>query len=251
MSDLISSIRENYQKTLDAIAASARKAGREPESVRLVVVTKLQPLEVVQAAIEAGAHILGENYPEEAVQKITELKSQTTVKSVRLAVEWHIIGHVQSRKVRLVAEHFALFQSLDSLKLAERVDRFAAEFNRVLPVLLEFNVGDEESKSGWIASDETHWMDLLKDVNAVASLTHLRICGLMTMPPLFPDPEAARPYFQRLRRLRDFLVKHVPQVEWRELSMGTSADYAVAVEEGATLVRVGQAILGQRPRRGD
>ena len=251
MSDLVSSIRENYQKTLDVIAASARKAGRDPDSVRLVVVTKLQPIEVVQAAIEAGAKILGENYPEEAVQKITELKSQTSVKPSQFAVEWHIIGHVQSRKARLVAEHFALFQSLDSLKLAERVDHFAAEFKRVLPVLLEFNVGGEESKSGWDASDETRWADLLNDVNAVASFTHLQIRGLMTMPPLFTEPEAARPYFQRLRRLRDFLAKHVPQVEWRELSMGTSADYMVAVEEGATLVRVGQAILGQRPRRGD
>ena len=215
-----------------------------PESVRLVVVTKLQPIEVVQAAIEAGAKILGENYAEEAVEKITKLKSQT-------GVEWHIIGHVQSRKARLVAEHFALFQSLDSLKLAERVDRFAAELNRVLPVLLEFNVGDETSKSGWLALDEARWTDLLNDVNAVASLTHLQLRGLMTMPPLFTDPEAARPYFQRLRRLRDFLAKHIPQVEWRELSMGTSADYTVAVEEGATLVRVGQAILGQRPRHGD
>ncbi len=244
MPDLVSSIRENYQKTLDAIAASARKTGRDPDSVRLVVVTKLQPIEVVEAAIEAGAKILGENYPEEAVEKITKLKSQS-------GVEWHIIGHVQSRKARLVAEHFALFQSLDSLKLAERVDHFAAEFNRVLPVLLEFNVGDEESKSGWLASDEARWTDLLSDVNAVASLTHLQVRGLMTMPPLFTDPEAARPYFQRLQRLRDFLAAHVPQAEWSELSMGTSADYTVAVEEGATLVRVGQAILGQRPPRGD
>ena|ERR1700690_4035358 len=244
MFDLVSSIRERYQKTLDTIAASARKAGRAPESVRLVVVTKLQPVEVVRAALEAGAKLLGENYAEEAVQKIAQLKSQT-------AVEWHIIGHVQSRKARLVAEHFALFQSLDSLKLAECVDRFAAEFNRVLPVLLEFNVGDETSKSGWLASDETRWMDWLNDVNAIASLTHLQVRGLMTMPPLFTDPEATRPYFQRLRRLRDFLAKHVPQVEWRELSMGTSADYPIAIEEGATLVRVGQAILGQRPRHGD
>ncbi|MGA7192998.1 MAG: YggS family pyridoxal phosphate-dependent enzyme [Anaerolineales bacterium] len=244
MPDLTSSIRERYQKTLDTIAASARKAGRDPESVRLVVVTKLQPIEVLQAAIEAGAKILGENYAEEAVQKITELKSPNRV-------EWHIIGHVQSRKARLVAEHFALFQSLDSLKLAERVDHFAAEFNRTLPVLLEFNVGGEESKSGWNASDESRWMNLLNDVNAIASLTHLQVRGLMTMPPLFTDPQAVRPYFQRLRRLRDFLAQHVPQIEWRELSMGTSADYSIAIEEGATLVRVGQAILGQRPPHGD
>jgi PLP dependent protein len=244
MSDLASSIRQRYLQTLDTIAASARKAGREPESVRLVVVTKLQPIEVVEAAIEAGAQILGENYPEEAVQKIMQLQSQTKV-------EWHIIGHVQSRKARLVAEHFALFQSLDSLKLAERTDAFAAEFKRILPVLLEFNVGGEERKAGWGAADETRWLDMLDDVRAITALEHLQVRGLMTMPPLFSDPEAARPYFQRLRRLRDFLAQHIPQVEWRELSMGTSADYAVAVEEGATLVRVGQAILGQRPRRGE
>ena len=247
MSNLVSSIRERYQHTLDSIAASAHKAGRDPDSVRLVVVTKLQPIEVVQAALEAGAKILGENYPEEAVRKITELKSANTVKPSEIAVEWHIIGHVQGRKARLVAGHFDLFQSLDSLKLAERVDRFAAEFNRTLPVLLEFNVGGEESKSGWDASDETRWTGLLDDVSAVASLTHLRVRGLMTMPPLFADPEAARPYFRRLQRLRDFVAEHVPQAEWHELSMGTSADYAVAVEEGATLVRVGQAILGPRP----
>jgi pyridoxal phosphate enzyme (YggS family) len=244
MSDLVTSIRQRYLQTLDSIAASARKAGRKPESVRLVVVSKLQPIEVVEAAIEAGAQILGENYPEEAVQKITQLKSQTKV-------EWHIIGHVQSRKARIVAEYFALFQSLDSLKLAERTDHFAAEFKRVLPVLLEFNVGGEESKSGWQAADETRWKDLLDDVRAITALEHLQVRGLMTMPPLFHDPEAARPYFQRLRRLRDFLAGQFPHVEWRELSMGTSADYAIAVEEGATLVRVGQAILGQRPRRGD
>ncbi len=251
MSDLVSSIQIRYQKTLDTIAAAARKAGREPESVRLVVVTKLQPVEVVRAAIEAGAKILGENYPEEAVQKITELKSATEGNPSRFAVEWHIIGHVQSRKARLVAEHFALFQTLDSVKLAERVDHFAAEYDRVLPILLEFNVGGEQSKSGWPAADEAHWKDVLADVNLIASMSHLQVRGLMAMPPLSTDPEDARPYFKRLRRLRDFLAKHVSQVDWRDLSMGTSADYAVAVEEGATLVRVGQAVLGPRPLHGD
>jgi PLP dependent protein len=244
MPDLVSSIRERYQRTLNTIADAARRAGREPESVRLVVVTKTQPIEVVEAAIQAGAKILGENYPEEAVEKIMQLKPQT-------GVEWHILGHVQSRKARLVAEHFALFQTLDSVKLAERVNRFAAELKRVLPVLLEFKVGDEASKSGWPAADDTRWTDLLNDVQAITSLEHLKVLGLMTMPPLSTDPQAARPYFQRLRRLRDFLSKRLPQAEWIELSMGTSADYVVAVEEGATLVRVGQAILGPRPAGGE
>ncbi len=247
MSDLISSIREKYLQTLDAITVAARKSNRLPESVRLVVVTKTRPLEVVQAAIEAGAKILGENYAEEAVEKIQAL----ALRPPHFAVEWHMIGHVQSRKAQLVAEHFALFHSLDSLKLAQRVDRFAAEFKRRLPVLLEFNVGGEESKHGWSASDESRWPDLLADVNAIAALPNLQVRGLMTMPPLALDPSAARPYFERLRRLRDFLSERASHIELSELSMGTSADYAAAVEEGATLVRVGQAILGPRPQYGD
>ncbi len=255
MSELAVSICERYLKTLDTIAASARKVGREPESVRLVVVTKMQPIEVVQAAVEAGAKIFGENYAEEAVEKILALKSQSSLS--QSAVEWHMIGHVQSRKAHLVAEHFALFHSLDSLKLAQKVDRFAAEFKRTLPVLLEFNVGGEESKHGWLASDEARWPELLDDVSAIAALTNLRVRGLMTMPPLSDPstslrtgPETARLYFQRLRRLRDFLSERVTQGEWTELSMGTSADFTVAVEEGATLVRVGQAILGPRNEHG-
>ena len=144
MNDTIATIRENYQRVLDQIADAARRSGRNAEAVRLVVVTKTQPLEIVQAAIEAGVRILGENYPEEGVTKIQSLPLQT-------GVEWHMIGHVQSRKARLVADHFALLHSLDSLKLAHRLDRFAAEGDRTLPVLLELNVGGEESKSGWEA----------------------------------------------------------------------------------------------------
>ena len=241
MSDLTSSIRERYLRTLDAIDAAARKAHRSPDSVRLVVVTKTQPVEIIQAAVDAGAHILGENYAEEAAEKIAKLALQS-------AVEWHMIGHVQSRKAQLVAEYFALVHSLDSLKLAERLDRAAAKAGRTLPALLEFNVGDEESKHGWDASDEARWPDLLTDIKSIAALPNVKIHGLMCMPPLSTDPEAARVYFQRLCRLRDFLSKRVPQADWQELSMGTSADYTVAVEEGATLVRVGQAILGPRPQ---
>ena len=239
MSDLVASIRENYQRTLDQIAGSARKAGRAPEDIRLVVVTKSQPLEVVQAAIEAGVKILGENYPEEGVTKIQSLPNQS-------GVEWHMIGHVQSRKARLVAEHFELLHSLDSLKLAQRLDRLAAQGGRVLPVLLEFNVGGEESKSGWDASDDSLWDVLLPDVRSILDLPNLRVHGLMTMPPLETDPEDSRRFFQRLRLLRDHLAVVFPQKDWSQLSMGTSADYGIAVEEGATLVRVGTAIVGTR-----
>ena len=239
MPDLVSSIRESYQSVLDQIETAARKSNRDPHEVRLVVVTKSQPLEVIQAAIEAGVRILGENYPAEAVTKIQSLMGQT-------GVEWHMIGHVQSRKARLVADHFALLHSLDSLKLARRLDRFAAEAGRVLPVLLECNVGGEESKAGWEASDESQWEALFPDVSASLGLPNLQVQGLMTMPPLETDPEDSRQYFQRLRQLRDRLASQFPGADWRELSMGTSADYFIAVQEGATLVRVGTAIVGAR-----
>ena len=244
MTDLVAAIRERYLHTLDQIANAARKANRDSNEIRLVVVTKSQPLEVVRAAIKAGAKILGENYAEEGVMKIQSLAQQS-------GVEWHMIGHVQSRKARLVADHFALLHSLDSLKLAQRLDRYAAEQNRILPVLLECNVGGEKRKSGWNASDQSAWDLLLPEIKSVMDLTNLRVHGLMTMPPLETDPEDSRRYFQSLRLLRDHLASTFPQVDWHELSRGTSADYAVAVEEGATLVRVGTAILGARRQKSD
>ena len=244
MTDLVAGIRENYQHVLDQIATAARKADRNVDEIRLVVVTKTQPVEIVRAAIEAGARILGENYPEEGVMKIQSLPEKT-------GVEWHMIGHVQSRKARLVADHFALLHSLDSLKLAGRLDRFAAEANRVLPVLLEFNVGGEESKSGWNAVDESQWNVFLPDVAELLDLPHVRVHGLMTMPPLGTDPQESRRFFQHLRLLRDHLATQFPQADWHELSMGTSTDFEVAVEEGATLVRVGTAIVGVRKYKSD
>jgi pyridoxal phosphate enzyme (YggS family) len=205
----------------------------------LVVVTKSQPVEVVQAAIEAGAKILGENYAEEGVTKIQSLSSFS-------AVEWHMIGHVQSRKAQLVAQHFNFLHSLDSIKLAKRLDRFCGEAKRILPVLLEFNVGGEESKGGWDAFDENRWNDLLTDINEILSLPNLQIRGLMAMPPLGDDAEFSRPFFVKVKRLQEFLGKQFPQVDFSELSMGTSLDYEVAIEEGATFVRVGTAIVGER-----
>ena len=244
MSGLSDSIRENHLRVLDQIADSARRSSRDPGEIRLVVVTKTHSVEVVKAAIEAGIRILGENYAEEGVMKIQSLPVQT-------GVEWHMIGHVQSRKARMVAEHFALLHSLDRLKLAHRLDRFAAEGNRTLPVLLEFNVGGEASKSGWDASEKARWEELLPDIAELLELTHLHVQGLMTMPPLETDPNDSRRYFQSLRQLRDHLAAQFPRADWHELSMGTSADYQVAVEEGATLVRVGTAIVGARKHKSE
>ena len=244
---LIFNIRERYQRVLGQISEAGK--GRRPEpvegsgraagAVRLVVVTKSQPLEVVQAAIAAGASILGENYAEEAVAKIAALPET--------AVEWHMIGHVQSRKADLVAGHFSMLHSLDSVKLAGRLDRFCDEAGRTLPALLEVNVSGEASKFGFPAWDERHWPDLEPAFEQIMAFPRLRLRGLMTMPPFFDDPEQTRPYFRRLRQLQSFLRKRFPQADWAELSMGTSVDFIAAVEEGATYVRVGQAILGPRP----
>ncbi len=236
---LTASIRERYQRVLGQIAEAGARSGNAP--ARLVVVTKSQPMEVVRAAVAAGASLLGENYAEEAAQKIAAL-GQT-------AVEWHMIGHVQSRKAELVAAHFTMLHSLDSLKLATRLDRFCAEAGRTLPALVEVNVSGEESKYGFPTWDERRWPDLLPVLENLGQFPHLRLRGLMTMPPYFEDPKQTRPYFQRMRRLQEFLTLRLPGMEWRELSMGTSADFVAAVEEGATFVRIGQAILGPRPVR--
>jgi pyridoxal phosphate enzyme (YggS family) len=204
----------------------------------LVVVTKSQPLEVVRATIEAGASIMGENYAEEAVLKISAFPDT--------AVEWHMIGHVQSRKSDLVADHFSLVHSLDTVKLAGRLNRRCIELNRKLRVLLEVNVSGEESKFGFPGWNERRWSDLIPACEQIMAFPGLHLRGLMTMPPFYNDPEQTRPYFQRLHRLQIFLKERFPQVDLSEISMGTSVDFIAAIEEGATYVRVGQAILGQR-----
>jgi pyridoxal phosphate enzyme (YggS family) len=161
-----------------------------------------------------------------------------------------MIGHLQSRKAKIVAAHFDMMHSLDGLSLAEKLNRLLAETGRQLPVLLELNVGEEESKSGWRVRDEADWSRLLPDVEVILQLKQLQVRGLMTMPPLEMEAEQARPYFARLRALRDRLQQTFPVCDWRELSMGTSADFEVAIEEGATYVRIGQAVLGPRPPKG-
>ncbi len=242
MAAIAGKIYDRYSQVLERIAASARRAGRAPDAVRLVVVSKAQPLPVVEASIQAGIRRFGENYPEEAVEKITHFRAME-------GLEWHMIGHLQSRKVRLVAESMQYLHSLDSLHLANKLNNALLDFSKTLPVLLEMNVSGEESKYGWPAWDEVRWDDLLPEFEQLLDFSQLKIAGLMAMPPLFNDQESARPYFARLRRLRDHLSRRLPRLALDELSMGTSADYCAAVEEGATFVRIGQAILGPRPAR--
>jgi PLP dependent protein len=232
-------MKQNYDHVLGRIDRAASISGRNPEDIRLVVVTKAQPVQKITAAINAGARIFGENYAEQAVPKINQFEGQS-------GIEWHMIGHIQSRKASLVCQHFDLIHSLDGLKLAQRLDRCASEFQKVMPVLLEFNLSSEQSKYGWKIYDGNLRSELLEEIEHILALSHLRIQGLMTMPPLFEDPGLVRPYFAKLREIREELSKIFPETNWKELSMGTSADFEIAIQEGATLVRVGQAILGGR-----
>lgn len=232
------SIEQNYKEVVERINLSAQRSGRVAGSIQLVTVTKGHTLEAVRQVISAGANILGENYVDEAVGKINATSE--------LKCEWHMIGHIQSRKARAVCEHFKYVHSLDSVKLARRLDRFASELDIKLPVLIECNVSGEESKYGWSVWAEPQWPDLLSDVIQITDMPSLQIRGLMTMPPYFLDPERSRPFFVRLRKVQEYLVGNCPTVSWKELSMGMSNDYEIAIEEGATILRIGTAIMGPR-----
>jgi len=230
-------LAENLARVRARVAAVAAEAGRDPAGVTLIAVSKTHPVETVAAAAALGLTDFGENRVEEAAGKMRALPS----------VRWHMVGHVQGRKAREVIEAgFALVHSLDSLKLAERLSRFAVEAGRVQPILFECNVSGEASKSGFAAYDAAGWPALIAVFAAVAALPGVRGRGLMTMAPLGTDHASARPYFRRLRELRDAARSALPSAEWAELSMGMTDDFEGALREGATLIRVGRAIFGER-----
>jgi pyridoxal phosphate enzyme (YggS family) len=240
MSSEHGAILTRYRQVLAEIEQAAHSVDRDPESIKLVVVTKGHPIQAVKEALASGLRVFGENYVQEGITKMKACSDQ-------IGVEWHMIGHVQSRKAQPVCEHYSWVHSLDRIKLANRLDRFAGQIGRKLPVLLECNVSGEESKYGWPAWEEQSWINLADSISQLLRLSNLDVRGLMTMAPFLPQAEQARPYFQRLRRLRDFLALQFPQNNWHELSMGMSADFQVAVQEGATIVRIGTAIMGPRP----
>lgn len=232
-------IQQNLEQVQERIRRAAERVDRPLSSIRLVVVTKSHSVEVARAAIESGARILGENYAEEGLTKIQKIGPVS-------GVEWHMIGHVQSRKASDVAGNFNLIHSLDSVKLAERINRVANEKGLQQVVLVQVNVSGEESKSGFQCwkDDQIPW--LIAEIEKMTSLGSIKLHGLMTIPPFSENGELTRPYFQRLRIIRDYLAERFHGLDFSELSMGMSADFEVAVEEGATLVRVGTAILGER-----
>jgi PLP dependent protein len=233
----IESIRDRLLDTRRRIAEAARRAGRAPDDVELVLVTKGQSAEVVRAAYAAGARHFGENRVEELGPKLSRLADLD-------GAVWHMVGHLQSRKVKDLPRETAMVHSVDRLKAAERLDEWAARRGRPLEILLECNVTGEPTKAGWPAAEPDRWDDNLSAFEAILGKPNLSTLGLMTMAPLGAAPDAIRTAFSRLRDLRSYLERRLA-VTWPHLSMGMTDDFEIAVEEGATLVRVGRAILGE------
>lgn len=232
-------IQENYQRVLDRIEKAVMSAGRNPRDIRLVVVTKTHPIDVIQSLINCGVKDFGENYIEEAMPKIISFISDNDIR-------WHMIGHIQSRKAKSVCQYFNYIHSLDSVFLAERLNRFELSMSKKIPTWVEVNVSGEETKYGWNISVEENWENIMTDFEKIVALKTLDIIGLMTLPPYSLDPEASRPYYKRLRKFQEYVINHFKLTGFRELSMGMSSDFEVAIQEGSTCVRIGQAILGPR-----
>jgi pyridoxal phosphate enzyme (YggS family) len=226
-------VKKRLEDIHQRIIAAAQRCGRAPATVKLVAVSKTVPADRVEDAIRAGVTVLGENYIQEARDKITVLS--------HLPVSWHFIGHLQSNKAKYAVRLFDLIHSVDSLKLACALDREANKIGKIQDILIQINIAEETTKSG-VHPDDT--MDLVK---AVSGLENLSVKGLMTLPPFFDDPDKAQPYFKALGDLSRHIRKGaVPNVSMQELSMGMTGDFETAIECGATLVRIGTAIFGSR-----
>jgi len=232
------SIAENVAEVRQRITAAAHRAGRDPAGITLMAVSKTFPAASIREAYAAGIRVFGEN-------RVQEFSG----KSIQLAdlkdAEWHMIGHLQSNKAAAAAELFIAVDSVDSLKLAEKLDAAAEKLTKKLRVLIEINVGGESAKSG-LAPDSAQLEELLV---AAPGLKHIEFRGLMTIPPFAEDVDEARPYFRKLRELRDQIAaRNLPAIHVDTLSMGMSHDFEVAIEEGSTYVRVGTAIFGERTK---
>lgn len=231
-------IQRNLTTVNNRIGEAAVRAGRDPRRIRMVAVSKTQPVEVIRRGYQAGLREFGENRVEEALPKLAELSDLKDI-------QWHMVGHIQSRKARLVAPAFGMVQSVDRLKIARLLDQHAKRSDRRIPILLECNVSGEESKSGWNLFSESQRQAVIEEFREIANLESVEVQGLMTMAPWTDDVKVLRLVFSRLREVLQF-VTAVLEVEWQELSMGMTDDFEVAVEEGATLVRIGRAIFGPR-----
>ena len=246
----MSEIKENLLKVMERIEGAARRVGRDPREIKLVAVSKTVDAPPIKEAIESGVSILGENYVQEAQKKIeeigrpvcTEPASRSLAEGRRFGegrpVAWHFIGHLQSNKAKYAVRLFDMIHSLDSLPLAEELNRRAEQAGRAIKVMIEVNLSGEMTKFG---TEEESVLNLAK---RILDLNRLSLEGLMTMPPYFDLPEMSRPYYIGLREMKERMVKE--GIPMRELSMGMSNDFEIAIEEGATYIRVGTAIFGTR-----
>ena len=231
------SIADNIARIRESISQAAARAGRSPDSVILMAVSKVVEPERIRQAYQAGIRVFGENRVQEFDDKAPAIKDLENT-------EWHLIGHLQTNKAKKAAEIFHAIDSLDSLRLAQKLDQATQPSRKILPVLIEVNVGGEENKSG-VSPDSSEMEELLQGAE---KLGHLQVRGLMTIPPYTEDAEGARPYFRKLRDLRDAIAaRRLPRIQMDVLSMGMTHDFEVAVEEGSTCVRIGTAIFGERP----
>jgi hypothetical protein len=229
-------IAAKLSRTRDRALAARQRAGRSAETVDLIVVSKGRSEADIRVAHELGIRDFGENRVYEGLEKIRQLSDLD-------GIRWHMIGNIQSRKVRDMAPHFHLVHSVDRVKIARRLQAYASDLDRRIPVLLQCNVSGESTKSGWRMWSEEQWARMTRDVEEMLAFDHVQIRGLMTMAPLTDDESKLRACFQRLRRLRDDLDARYPG-HWADLSMGMSNDFEIAIEEGATMVRLGTAIFG-------
>ena len=237
MTDL-SVIQNNIDVIRNRIGKAAERSGRKAGDVCLMAVTKTKPAETVRYLIESGIRYFGENYPDETKEKISVFAEAP---DAMLAM----IGHLQGRKAKIVADMFTAFHSLDRFEIAQKMETLCAERDRVMPVLIECNVGDEDSKSGWHFSDDSIPDAFLADFEKILKMPHLSVGGLMILPPYAENGEENRGYFVRTRNILEYLNRSYG-LSMQELSMGTSSDYDIAVEEGATIVRIGTALVGPR-----
>jgi pyridoxal phosphate enzyme (YggS family) len=235
--DWIGQIQPRLEVVKHDISMAAERSGRTPEAVQIVAITKSQPVSAIQAAVVLGLDQIGENRVDEALQKQEVLNGSE--------ITWHMVGHIQSRKATDIVGHFNWVHSIDRMKIAERINRFALEQGVRLPVLLECNVSGEGSKSGWQLAERATWSEMLPVLSEVIQLPGLNVKGLMTMAPWVQDEIILRSTFQTLRELRDYLSESL-QHSFPELSMGMTDDYKIAIEEGATMVRLGRVLFGER-----
>lgn len=231
--DIMTNISENLDFIKQQIKSAAESCGRNTGQITLIAVSKRKSVENIQECIDAGGNHFGENYIQEAVQKIDEIGIDKAC--------WHFIGHLQSNKAKVAVKYFEYIHTVDTLKLAREIDKQASKIDKIQKVLLQVNISQEQTKSG-SSIDE-----IIKLVKQLPDFRHIRIKGLMCMPPFFDDPELARPYFKKLVQIRSEIEKlNLPDISMAHLSMGMSNDFKVAIEEGSTMVRVGTSIFGRR-----